>query len=190
MREVKFTWGQRIEMAVAWAFPISFVLTLIVIPFWREAVSPLVFLIWGLSFLIFLSFPLYSHWLSSESKRIGFIFFDFGRGGFQLILLSVIIVGLATHSILAGDFTWGFIFRWSFINDLFSSKHSGVRALFNREFIKTGIVREKLGDFYNNKFEFRQKGDYGDFVEFEKEKVHDRLKKTEHFIRFEHIDPP
>jgi len=66
--------------------------------------------------------------------------------------------------------------------DLSSSKHSGVRALFNREFIKTGIIREKLGDFYNNMFEFRQKGDYGDFVEFEKEKVHDWLKKAEYFI--------
>ena len=31
-------------------------------------------------------------------------------------------------------------------------------------------------------FEFRQKGDYGDFVEFEKEKVYDWLKKAEHFI--------
>jgi len=39
--------------------------------------------------------------------------------------------------------------------DLSSSKHSGVRALFNREFIKTGVVKEKLGDFYNNMFEFR-----------------------------------
>ncbi len=55
--------------------------------------------------------------------------------------------------------------------DLSSSKHSGVRSIFNREFVKTGIVKEKLGDFYNKMFEFRQKGDYGDFVKFEKDKV-------------------
>lgn len=65
---------------------------------------------------------------------------------------------------------------------LTSSKHSGVKSIFNREFVKTGIVKEDIGDFYNNMFEFRQKGDYGDFAEFEKEKVQAWLKKAENFI--------
>jgi len=65
---------------------------------------------------------------------------------------------------------------------LSSSKHTGTRSMFNREFIKTGIVKEELGDFYNKMFEFRQKGDYGDFVEFEKEKVANWLEKAENFI--------
>lgn len=55
--------------------------------------------------------------------------------------------------------------------DLSSSKHSGVRALFNREFVKSGIVKEKYADFYNRMFDSRQEGDYGDFVEFEIEKI-------------------
>ena len=54
---------------------------------------------------------------------------------------------------------------------LSSSKHSGVRSLFNKEFIKTGIISEKYGDFYNRMFGFRQRADYEDFVEFEHEKV-------------------
>jgi len=116
MRKVRFPWRQRIEIAVAWAFPICVILTLIMAPFWREAVFLLILLVWGLSFSIFISFPLYSHWLSSEGRRIGFIFFDFGRGGFQLILWGVLILSLATYSILTGDFAWGFIFRWSFIS--------------------------------------------------------------------------
>ena len=66
--------------------------------------------------------------------------------------------------------------------ELSSSKHSGVRALFNREFVKTGIIDEEFGDFYNRMFEFRQKGDYGDFVKFEKEKVQVWLKRAEDFI--------
>lgn len=115
MRGIEFPLIHRIEMAIAWAFPISLILALIMIPFWREAVFPLSLLIWGLSLLIFISFPLYSQWLSSEGKRIGFIFFDFGRGGFQLILWGLLIIGLAVYSIAVGDFRWGFMIRWSFI---------------------------------------------------------------------------
>ncbi len=102
-------------MAVAWAFPISIILGLIMIPLWREAISPLISLVWGLSFLIFMSFPLYSPWLRSEGKRLGFIFFDFGRGGFQLVLWGVLMVGLVAYSFSVGEFSWGFIFRWGFI---------------------------------------------------------------------------
>ena len=115
MREVEFPLRQRIEMALAWAFPISIILALIMIPLWHEAISALIFLVWGLSFLIFVSFPLYSQWLSSEDKRIGFVFFDFGRGGFQLILWGVLILGLIVYSLIADDFSRGFLFRWSFI---------------------------------------------------------------------------
>jgi NAD-dependent dihydropyrimidine dehydrogenase PreA subunit len=114
MRQVEFSWVQRIEMAVAWAFPISFVADLIVIPFWRQAIPNLTLLVWGLSFLIFLSFPLYSRWLHSDGKRIGLVFFDFGRGGFQLILWLAIIIGLVVYSFAAGYFAWGFILRWGF----------------------------------------------------------------------------
>ncbi len=114
MRQVEFPWVQRIEMAAAWAFPISIVSALIVIPFWRDAIPYFILLVWGLSFLIFTSFPLYSRWLSTSGKRIGFIFFDFGRGGFQLILWGAVILGLFVYILLTGDFTWGFILRWGF----------------------------------------------------------------------------
>lgn len=49
---------------------------------------------------------------------------------------------------------------------LSSSKHSGARSLFNREFVKSGIISEKHGSFYNRMYGFRQRGDYEDFVEF------------------------
>lgn len=118
MREVEFTWEQRMEMAVVWAFPISLISALIMISFWREAIFPLISLTWGLSFLIFVSFPLYGRWLTSKGKRIGFIFFDFGRGGFQLIIWGALILGLIAYSIVAGNFTWGFISRWGFITSI------------------------------------------------------------------------
>lgn len=66
--------------------------------------------------------------------------------------------------------------------DLSSAKHSGVRALLNEHFVKTGKVDVELGRFYSNMFDFRQKSDYGDFVVFESEKVKGWLLKAEQFI--------
>ena len=116
MREVEFPWPQRIEMAVAWAFPISIISALISTVFWPKAILPLIFLVWGLSFLIFIPFPLYSRWLSPEEKRVGFIFFDFGRGGIQLVLWSALLLGHVVYVMLAGSFTWGVIFGWGFVS--------------------------------------------------------------------------
>ena len=66
--------------------------------------------------------------------------------------------------------------------DLSSAKHTGVRALFNDHFVKTGKVPVELGRFYSRMYEFRQKGDYGDFVEFEREKVKEWLDQASMFI--------
>ncbi|OYD13903.1 hypothetical protein CH333_09605 [candidate division WOR-3 bacterium JGI_Cruoil_03_44_89] len=68
--------------------------------------------------------------------------------------------------------------------NLMSSKHSGVRAMFHKEFVRKGIVPPELGKFYDEMFEFRQRGDYEDFVEFEKEKVSYCLEKVEEFVEF------
>ncbi|MCD4822451.1 MAG: 4Fe-4S binding protein [Methanococcoides sp.] len=116
MREVEFPWRQRVEMAVAWAFPISAVLAIIMTAFWREAIFPVVFLVWIISFLIFVSFPVYSRFLKTGGKRIGFIFFDFGRGGLQLIIWTISMLSLAIYGVLAGNFSWGFILSWGFIS--------------------------------------------------------------------------
>ena len=42
---------------------------------------------------------------------------------------------------------------------LFSSKHSGVRSIFNQKFIKTGLIDKDFGKFYSNMFDNRQEGD-------------------------------
>ena len=51
---------------------------------------------------------------------------------------------------------------------LSSSKHSGILAIFNREIVNKGHLDKKWGEFYFDMFKRRQKGDYQDFVEFEK----------------------
>jgi uncharacterized protein len=66
--------------------------------------------------------------------------------------------------------------------DLSSSKHSGVRSLFNREFVKQGIVDTELGRFFSDMQGNRQEGDYKDFVNFDRDEVSQWLLKADKFI--------
>ena len=66
---------------------------------------------------------------------------------------------------------------------LSSSKHSGVRALFNKEFVNKGVVDKETGKFFADIFVNRQEGDYKDFVEFKKDDVEVWLKRAEEFIK-------
>lgn len=63
-----------------------------------------------------------------------------------------------------------------------SAKHSGVRALFERHFVKTGRVTVALGRTYRRLFTRRQRGDYDDFVRFKEEEVRTWLKDAEEFV--------
>ena len=66
--------------------------------------------------------------------------------------------------------------------NLSSPKHTGIRALFNQHFVKTGIVEVEIGKFYSKMFELRQESDYDDLVYFEEEKVKDWLEKAENYL--------
>jgi uncharacterized protein (UPF0332 family) len=66
--------------------------------------------------------------------------------------------------------------------DLSSAKHSGIRSLFNVHFVKTKIVNDNSGKFYSAMFDFRQKGDYGDFTVFEEETISEWLLKADTFL--------
>ncbi|MCD4696683.1 MAG: HEPN domain-containing protein [Bacteroidales bacterium] len=74
------------------------------------------------------------------------------------------------------------------VNALFLSKsiitktHSGVRSLFHLHFIKTGIIKERFGEFYSMIFDLRHSGDYGDMVTLTKDKVEPLITETEAFI--------
>ncbi len=63
-----------------------------------------------------------------------------------------------------------------------SAKHSGVRSLFNREYVKTGIARKEHGKLYSVLYDARQEGDYGDFIEFDRKEVQAWLEMAELFI--------
>ena len=59
MRQVAFPWPQRLEMAIAWAFPISVLAAAVGWVAWPSAWPRLVALVWGMSLALFLAFPLY-----------------------------------------------------------------------------------------------------------------------------------
>ncbi|MFZ0890152.1 MAG: HgcAB-like fusion protein [Candidatus Binataceae bacterium] len=111
MREVSFPWPERLEMAVAWAFPIS-LLALALIPLWGRGVVPLVGLVWALSLVIFLAFPLYEHRLRTKGKSVGFVLFDFGERAVPIALWGLFMVALAAGTLLGGEFSWGLVLRW------------------------------------------------------------------------------
>ena len=66
---------------------------------------------------------------------------------------------------------------------LASSKHSGVRSLFNRYYVKTGLVSKDLATIYNDLFERRQESDYVDFIDFQEPQVVPWISKAESFIK-------
>ena len=62
------------------------------------------------------------------------------------------------------------------------SRHSTVRAEFNRAYVKTDRVEKKWGKFYYNLFEDRQEGDYLPTATFEAEDVSARLQQARQFL--------
>jgi len=114
MRRVRFPWWARLEMAVAWAAPISLVTALLAAPFWGWRALSLVGLVWALSLAIFLAFPLYGRRLRARpAKHLGFVFFDFGRFGLPLLSWMLLVAGLAAFAALHGGVGAGFLARWS-----------------------------------------------------------------------------
>jgi uncharacterized protein len=59
----------------------------------------------------------------------------------------------------------------SYQKELKFKKHSGVRAAFHKNFVKTGLISQEYGQFYDEIFEARQRGDYIELVRFEKEQI-------------------
>lgn len=68
------------------------------------------------------------------------------------------------------------------MNELRSSKHSGVKALFNKHFIKTGVIEKSFGGLFNELFDARQEGDYVDFVRFTEDQVKPWISRVQSFI--------
>jgi NAD-dependent dihydropyrimidine dehydrogenase PreA subunit len=109
-RTVGFPWPERLEMAVAWAFPIS-LLALLVWPVWPGGVLPLVALVWGFALALFLGFPLYQPWLRTTRRHRGLVLFDWGERGLPVGLWLLFVAALSIGA-AAGVLAWALVFRW------------------------------------------------------------------------------
>lgn len=67
---------------------------------------------------------------------------------------------------------------------LYSSKHTGIRSLFNLHFVKSGKVPKKYAKIFNDLFERRQESDYVDFVSFTQSQVQPWINQAEDFVKF------
>jgi len=67
-------------------------------------------------------------------------------------------------------------------HDLSASRHSGVRSLLNRHFVRTGAIATELGLLYGDLFEGRQQGDYHDLVRFEERQVRPWISQAQRFV--------
>jgi len=64
-------------------------------------------------------------------------------------------------------------------NKIEAKSHAGVKTQFFLKFIKTKAIPPiQYGKLYTDLFDWRQKGDYGDFFDFEKEDVKPLMKPT------------
>ena len=62
-------------------------------------------------------------------------------------------------------------------------KHSGVRAALHRQLVKSGKISKEHGKFYDELFEARQRGDYIELVQFDRQQVENWLNHARIFLR-------
>ncbi len=69
-----------------------------------------------------------------------------------------------------------------YYNSIEAKTHKGVRIKFMSEFIKTGLFDKEYGKLFSDLFDWRQEGDYSDFVSFDKDLTLSLINKSEEFI--------
>ena len=63
-----------------------------------------------------------------------------------------------------------------------TSKHKQLMGWFTLNFVKTGIVSNKLYNIYKEAFDNRQESDYSDFIEYEVTNVLRLINEPEQFV--------
>ncbi len=68
-------------------------------------------------------------------------------------------------------------------HNISSHTHTGVKTQLSLHFVKTGLIDKEFGMLYGDLFDLRQKGDYGDFFDFEEKHIVPLIPKVEEFLR-------
>ena len=69
------------------------------------------------------------------------------------------------------------------ISNIETKSHSGAKTQFFLHFIKTDKISPVYGKLYADLFDWRQKGDYGDFFDFDKQSVKHLLLPTTELVQ-------
>lgn len=67
-------------------------------------------------------------------------------------------------------------------SNLKPTTHVGAKSNFTQYYIKTSIISKDLGKLYSQLFTWRQKGDYDDLYDFDKDKVEPYFEPVKNFI--------
>jgi len=113
MRRVGFGLGRRLSAAFGWAAQLSIIACLIFAFVDRAAILPLVALIFGMSAVLFSTFPLYERFLGRPSRTWAGIAVGFEQGGIQLLLWGLYTAGLVGMAGVIGDRSIPFLLQWS-----------------------------------------------------------------------------
>jgi len=62
------------------------------------------------------------------------------------------------------------------------SKHSGVIAFFDKEFVSKGLFHKKYSKIFHKAFDMRGKSDYKEFIEYSYEKIKLLLSQAKEFV--------
>lgn len=117
MRQVSFPLLSRLEMAVAWAFPISAIGCAILVVGWRHLALPFAGMVWGVSVGLFALFPwLFKRVWPEAKNRPGWmrylVLFDPSIQR-NFVVWLVFVAGLAALDYVSGGWaTWHFV-GWS-----------------------------------------------------------------------------
>lgn len=60
--------------------------------------------------------------------------------------------------------------------------HNGVKTIFFKEFIATGLIDKEFGKLYSDLIDWRSEGDYADFTDYDSETVTPMIDKVESFL--------
>jgi uncharacterized protein (UPF0332 family) len=66
--------------------------------------------------------------------------------------------------------------------DVDTSKHKGVIAVFNREFVKTGVFPKEMGKYLRQAFDARLEGDYREAPKINEQIARENLLAADEFV--------
>lgn len=66
---------------------------------------------------------------------------------------------------------------------IIAQTHDGTRTQFGLHFVKANKIDKSFGRLYTKLFDFRQKGDYGDMFDFDRDTVEPLIGQVEEFLQ-------